>query len=252
MPLMAKEVRLTQGDTVIARASSAAASRAYRTGSVSETVQLDAQKTLQKVDEPLKVRSKDDYYTRIHRNPNGAAFRWAKLPINVYVKSTMAEMPLTQQAIHSWQNGFSVTTTTSLQQADVIISWDKADWDQNPSTLLTRPVVRMGDSNNIRTVVLVTLYPVRNSSPDQLLHIVSHQLGHAFGLWGHSDDPDDLMYPALKWEISDFPTRWRWRSDPTNGQSSNAIGVTEPSQRDVNTLLRVYDQPANDLSAYTP
>jgi predicted Zn-dependent protease len=93
---------------------------------------------------------------------------------------------------------------------------------------------------------------VRNAPPDQLLHIVSHQLGHAFGLWGHSDDPDDLMYPAFKWEESDFPTRWRWRSEMIANQYASEVNVSQPSQRDMNTLLRVYDQPANDLSVYTP
>lgn len=251
MPLMAKEIRLTQGERVIARAKTPSY-RAYRTGSVSETAQAETSRLFHNTEEPVKVRSSDDYFSSIHRLPNGLALRWSKLPVHVYVKSTAAEASLSQRAINAWKTGFSVEMVPAQRQADVIISWDKADWDQNPSTLLTRPVIRLGDNGTIRTVILITLYPVRNSPSDQLLHIVSHQLGHAFGLWGHSDNPEDLMYPAVKWETADFPARWRWRSELNIQSDTFKNEGFQPSQRDINTLLRLYDQPASDLSTYTP
>ncbi|MBW4699357.1 MAG: matrixin family metalloprotease [Aphanocapsa lilacina HA4352-LM1] len=46
-----------------------------------------------------------------------------------------------------------------------------------------------------------------------------HELGHAVGLWGHSDDPEDIMYPEMR-------------------------GVHEPSGRDLQTLRRLYAMPA--------
>lgn len=48
---------------------------------------------------------------------------------------------------------------------------------------------------------------------------VRHEFGHALGIWGHSSNPEDVMFPAQ---------------------------VAEPGQvstRDVNTLMRVYAQP---------
>jgi predicted Zn-dependent protease len=254
MPLMAKEIRLTQGDTLIARSSGARPQRISRTGSISDTVQLDVQKAIPSIDEPSKARTGDDYFKAIHKNNNGSTLRWSKLPIRIFVKAATAdEEPLTRQAIQGWQNSFSIEPTLQLQNADVVISWDKADWDQNPSMLLTRPVVRLSDSNTVRTIVLISLYPIRNIPTEHKLHIIAHQLGHAFGLWGHSDNPDDLMYPAFHWETNDFPSRWRWRSETSYLQTPpNAIESTLPSQRDINTLLRIYEQPANDLSVYTP
>jgi predicted Zn-dependent protease len=251
MPLMAKEIRLTKGETVIARAENPPY-RPYRKGSVSETAQPDIPMRFQHTEEPVKVRTGDDYFSRIHRSPNGLAFRWAQLPVRVYFKNTAAESALSQQAVDVWQKGFPLELVSTPQQADVIISWDKADWDQNPSTLLTRPVVRLSDNSTVRTVVLITAYPVRNIPAEQLRHILSHQLGHAFGLWGHSDNPEDLMYPALKWETADFPARWRWRSESGLPPSNFNNEILEPSPRDMNTLLRIYEQPASDLSVYTP
>lgn len=263
MPLVAKEVRLTKGDVVIASANRMP-QKTYHSRPAVETVQLDAIQpapapslALAKpavrggTEDNIKV-STGDYFSGIHRLANGSTMRWAKLPIRVYIKSNGPEGTLSQQALKSWENVFSVEPTLSAPQADIIISWDKADWDQNPSTLLTRPVLRMNDNSAIRTIVLITMYPIRGQSQNQILHVVSHQLGHAFGLWGHSNDPDDVMYPAFKREASDFPTRWRWRSvDPDLMNPPNEANGYQPSQRDINTLLRVYNQPANDLSAYS-
>jgi predicted Zn-dependent protease len=47
-----------------------------------------------------------------------------------------------------------------------------------------------------------------------------HELGHALGLWGHSDNPADVMYPAQ-------------------------IGRNGPlTPRDLSTLRRLYEQPS--------
>lgn len=54
---------------------------------------------------------------------------------------------------------------------------------------------------------------------DEMLTAALHELGHAFGLWGHSDDGDDVMAAASE--------------------------ARRPTARDVATLRRLYDLPPN-------
>lgn len=255
MPLMAKEVRVSSGDVVVA--SSKSPLKKYRSNTFSpEIVQLDAKSPtlIRPSVTPSNNISVGDYFAHIHRTSSGKVLRWSELPIKVYLKpSPENSRAISAQAIKNWQNVFSVEATPSASQADIIISWDKSDWDQNPSTVLTRLVTQINDNNSIRTVVLITLHPAQNQSTEQQLHLATHQLGHAFGLWGHSDDPDDVMYPSSHLESNDFPARWRWRSEASSPQT---VDIDEPgyqpSQRDINTLLKLYDQPVSDLSTFSP
>lgn len=258
MPLMAKEVRLTkaapEGEMVVAtthRISRLAPREAPKV----DMVQLDATNSIASravsSGTPLSI---GDYSQSVYREPDGNTMRWLALPIKVFIKAEGPEYGLSLQALKAWQGSFSVQLVERSSAADVIVTWDKATWDQNTTGLLTRPVVQVDDKHSIRTVILISLFPVSGQAQANQLHVLSHQLGHAFGLWGHSEDPADIMYPALKPEFNDFPGKWAWRSAKLN-QKLQPSGLAEdyvPTQRDINTLLRIYDQPATDLSNYSP
>lgn len=258
MPIVAKEIRLTkstsEGETVVAstRKVSRISPRAVRK---LDMVQLDATQNESSrpvaTDTPLSV---GDYNQSIYRESNGTVVRWTNLPVHVFIKADAPEYGLSLQAISAWQGSFSVKLVEHSAAADVIVTWDRATWDQNTSGLLTRPVVQVNDRHSIRTVILISMFPTRELPTADQLHVLSHQLGHAFGIWGHSENPGDIMHPALPQEVNDFPSRWGWRSANLHRriEPSGVIGEHVPSQRDINTLLKLYDQPFTDLSAYSP
>ncbi len=258
MPLVAKEVRLTkptsEGDMVVATTHQVSR-MAPRVAPKVDMVQLDAS-NISMGAHPLPQSvsvSSGDYSQSVYREPSGEAMRWTALPIQVFIKAETPEYGLSLQALKAWQGAFSVKSVDSSSAADVIVTWDKATWDQNTTGLLTRPVVQVDDKHSIRTVILISMFPFRGMPQANQLHALSHQLGHAFGLWGHSEDPQDVMYPSLKQELNDFPSKWAWRSAHSNAKPPVAMAEDyHPSQRDINTLLKLYNQPANDLSEYSP
>jgi len=257
MPVMAREVRLSKGDSVIASTSRATKrlSRSPGTGGAKvEVVQLDAPGNSVRLQSSGTPISTGNYSPSIYKETTGNVLRWAKLPIKVYLKPGEAESALGGQVLQAWKSSFSVEPVSSSAQADVIVTWDKSTWDLNTMGVVTRPVVHVDEDRSIRTVILISLYPFRDLDTAKQLQVLSHELGHAFGIWGHSDDPGDVMYPALRQEMNDFPTRWAWHTAAVNTrvQPSEESASFHPSQRDINTLLKIYTLPATDITSFSP
>lgn len=189
------------------------------------------------------------YIQAIHRNPDGTVLRWKKLPVHVFVKPDSAQTALVQQAIASWRSALPVETVSDPNRSDIVISWEQDDWLNIAEGVVTSPVNRVDTQKKPHTVILISLYPLRTETEGVRLHALTHALGHALGLWGHSANPADIMSPWLELERSDFPERWALRS-PVALRSNEMAGRMDdfqPTQRDIDTLLKIYDLPATDL-----
>jgi len=178
-----------------------------------------------------------DYFDQITPSPGGYLV-WSQLPIQVYIEplptttTGVAEaqrwFDAVTQGVQAWQPYLPLTIVNDSETADIQI------WRSAP------PIQRQPDGTLGRIRAAETRYEFYLDSsfpgPPRLSHrcmislsphqaatytqaTARHELGHALGIWGHSLNPEDVMYFS------------QVRQPPTL------------SPRDINTLKRIYAQP---------
>jgi hypothetical protein len=106
-----------------------------------------------------------------------------------------------------------------LDDSQIDINWRRVDrkslghceYMVNDQSLIYSAEIKIGISDGL-------LHAAYNSM-DEVKHTILHEIGHAIGLLGHSDHPDDIMYVPHQY------------------------GVTSLSVRDVETLRTLYTLP---------
>lgn len=140
-------------------------------------------------------------------------FRWPKeaMPVRVWVEPTGDLPAIVGDALDRWQAAllygeFRATLVSRAASADIIIQQgapatiDPVDGVELPSCGGGTPVtVASADTSialpfdiRVRGRLGATQFDVTEC----LYRVVLHELGHAFGLFLHSGDPNDVMYRA--------------------------------------------------------
>ena len=152
-------------------------------------------------------------YDYIHELEDGfpIIFRWttASLPVRVWVQP-IHEMPrLTAGAIRLWEDNalygeFTGVLVGDSSRADVIILYGTGEElmrsedasERRDCSGFTRISVELDTTITLpfRTVIRPRLGATVEEAQDCAATLVAHELGHALGIFRHSDDPDDLMY----------------------------------------------------------
>ncbi|WP_199332191.1 MULTISPECIES: peptidase [Fischerella] len=173
-----------------------------------------------------------DYFSQVAPTPVGYLV-WSQFPVKVYIetpptidpKQAQAWVNHVLQAVHEWNAYLPLQVVENQKVADITVI------RKNP------PLQKLPNSNIPRARSAQTTYEFYNNknilyhrftillSPNQtgqyLLAAVRHELGHALGIWGHSQSQSDSLYFS---------------------QVRNPPPI---SARDVNTLKRVYEQPTS-------
>ena len=178
--------------------------------------------------------SPDDYI--LSALNNGNVVRWTE-PIPVYMNQVnvpadwkQADVTFFLDAMDEWANAsqkkLSFETQTSPSDPCITVRWVKDHpLGQDPPTIGGSQLhtSTFGGKTYIQRVEIELAVDGSTGSPlaDNIMRLLSiHELGHAIGIWGHSDNPNDIMYPEL----------------------GSQTGL---STRDINTINRLYTLTPN-------
>lgn len=192
-----------------------------------------------------------DYFEQITLFSGGRITRFTQMPIRVHISPTLKALPYLNEiryAMRTWETAtdgkIRFRETDTLEQANIRVT---STYTGNLSFLDTR----LGTANLTRleqgtyTVSGTNPQAQRNSvdqssnaavdftvevilvlesdgttgelSQEEMRTVCLHEFGHAIGLWGHSPNTDDVCHAMAT--------------------------AQHPTQRDIRTLLKIYDTP---------
>lgn len=183
-----------------------------------------------------------DYFDQIESTPLGYLI-WSKFPVKVYLEKPsrvdtevasdrrfQAWVTTVRKAIAEWNVYLPLQEIDNQAAADILIMRSPAPREikLNPETGLYDLPRAIAAQTNYDFYLqenksVIAHHMAINIDPSSLglslLATVRHELGHALGIWGHSPTEADALYYSQ---------------------------VREPqpiSPRDINTLVRIYQQP---------
>jgi predicted Zn-dependent protease len=185
------------------------------------------------------VASATDYYEDIAELSESR--KWDSFPIKVWIGNvpTANWAQGTREAFGIWKAMFPLELTAEPGEADIRFNWylstsedthagEEQDWVQ---------FRREGNELTGRRVAVISVDLSHNPSKDEMRAIVLHEMGHALGIGGHSPSKGDIMYLQIQEKGHQvvlpgvyYPFAWKSL-------------VSKPSQRDLNTLIRLYNTP---------
>jgi predicted Zn-dependent protease len=183
------------------------------------------------------VTAPGDYYWAISRSSEGE--EWPRLPVKVFLGSApeIKWQEGARDAFNIWSALFPLELVALPQNADIRMGWEEAlrETEHAGETIEWVRVRRVGGELTGRKVAVIVVDVRRRWSKDEMRAIVLHEMGHALGIKGHSDSPKDIMYWQMQEKqyevpvpVIHYPLFWRSL-------------VKQPSQRDINTLIRLYN-----------
>jgi len=191
-----------------------------------------------------------DYYKEVAQGSEKLQFN--EFPVKVFVGSVPKGWErATRTALESWIRVFPLQEVAWREGADIVLSWgasrkesQRAGWESD--------VVQVEKNDNGAVVkrtktAFINLDSSRHWSEDEKRATVLHELGHALGIQGHSDSAGDVMFGTIEETLTEMVAQKAMTAPPRYGAPpANASPSLphKPSQRDVNTLIRLYNTPA--------
>ncbi|CAN5448261.1 hypothetical protein BH10CYA1_BH10CYA1_44730 [soil metagenome] len=182
------------------------------------------------------VRNTSDFFDQVMLATSNRIFRFNTMPIPVFIQPNQSGyVTAVRKALETWENRtnsmIKFVPAASQQQARITVIWshlgipaDKSVTEFGAHTI-TEWKVKTGPFASQKTgavnpqIIEVNLDVIDPRDPDHKLpllqNLLTHELGHAIGLMGHSPDRGDMMY-------------------------KDTDEYSRISQRDLNTLQKIY------------
>ena len=148
----------------------------------------------------------DDYFDRITVASNGRLTRFDRDSITVYTDAIPFEAGVYEEALSQslslWekktQGQLRFELTPDAAAADIRIKWAyQQDRRQSSEYIGEAMLIRGMEGFHVEIeVALRDRTSLKPHSSEVVQTVLLHEIGHAIGLWGHSDDPNDVMYFA--------------------------------------------------------
>jgi len=171
-----------------------------------------------------------DYFDRITMASNGRLTRFNRGGITVYADAVPLEANLAKayeqaltQALNLWEKATQASLrfqpSPAAETADIRLKWTHQRRMQGKYEDIGEAVLfRKMDGFHVEIeIFLRNKRTLALLSPEIIQSALLHEIGHAIGLWGHSEDPHDVMYFAAT--------------------------ARQPTERDIATWLKVRETP---------
>ena len=202
-------------------------------------------------DNTTEAAQTSDYFEQVTLFSGGRITRFTQMPIRVHISPTLKALPYLAEiryALHTWETAtdgkIRFQETETLEQADIRVtstytgrlSFLDTQLGSAELTRLAQGTYTVSGTNaqaqsknadqSSNTAVDFTIEVILvlgsdgttgELSQEKMRTVCLHEFGHAIGLWGHSPSNDDVCHAMAT--------------------------AQHPTQRDVNTLLKIYNTP---------
>ena len=219
----------------------------------------------QRVSPRLPNAPLDTYLYRVKPTEQFTYLRWTDLPVRLWSNATRSnEYIQLVQWMAPWQQAVPLQIAETPDQAQIWVLFAPIEGLTGLAAppIITEPHLVEWPGQGFRTVAIVHAY--RQSSPRNKKRVMIQQLAHALGLWGFSDRPTDLLYPASQQELLAIPAALRgeaatgfdgWKQEFKRvwQLDMDAPKQVQPSPRDITTLKALYAHPKiTNMSTWDP